>query len=460
MSSVKGFGAVGDGKADDTNAVLHAVEQSDGVIRFPRGRYRLTRTIEIPLDPHGPLSVEGTSGGATVVMAGPGPAFRFVGTHGGTGDPGSVKPNVWQSQRMPSLRNLEITGAHAEADGVELIQTMQPVIQGVLIRQVRDGIRLHRRNRNVLICDSHIYHNTGVGVFLDRVNLHQINISDNHISYNRRGGIRIEGSEVRNLQITGNDIEYNNHKVHGSAPEPTAEIYIDTTAERASVNEVTVASNTIQATVSPGGCNLRFLEKRGEGRPPGLWTITGNIIGNQENSVHLTGCHGMVFSGNCIYSSKDWNVLIEQSSHITLTGNSFRRHTPSLHAGVRIHDSRDCVLSGCIWEDESAEGQASGNPLLELADCRRITIQGCQFIGGVPFGMTAERCREISLVGSSLVDPRAPQKSRGLVRFAGAGSHNLIANCTLSKSIEDPLQLDAKSGVVVRDCVGEGSSES
>src|SRR5690606_12535084 len=154
---------------------------------------------------------------------------------------------------MPTVRDLEITADHPEGDGIELVGTMQATIEGVLIHKMRHGIRLHRRNRNVLINACHIYHNTGVGVFLDEVNLHQINIVGNHISYNRLGGIRIEKSEIRNLQITGNDIEYNNHRTHGTEPKPTAEITIDTQAPGATVDEVTICSNTIQATVSPGG---------------------------------------------------------------------------------------------------------------------------------------------------------------------------------------------------------------
>src|SRR5690606_27574007 len=122
---------------------------------------------------------------------------------------------------------------------------------------VRHGIRLTGRNRNVLITHCHVYYNTGVGIFMDELNLHQINIIGCHISYNRLGGIRIEKSEIRNLQITGNDIEYNNHRVHGTDPEITAEIYIDTTTPKASVAEVTIVSNTIQATESAGGCNIR-----------------------------------------------------------------------------------------------------------------------------------------------------------------------------------------------------------
>ena len=440
MANVKSFGAVGDGKADDTSAILHALKDGDGVLRFPQGAYRITKTIEILLDKQGRLGIDGSDGTATIVMAGAGPAFRIVGTHGGTGDPGSVDPKVWLRQRLPTIRNIEFTGDHPEADGFELIETMQAVVDGVLVRNVRNGIRLHRRNRNVLIANSHVYHNTGVGLFLDQVNLHQINVTGNHISYNRLGGIRIEGSEVRNLQITGNDIEYNNHRAHGTEPQPTAEIHIDTTAEGASVNEVAIASNTIQATDSPAGANIRILEKPTEGRPPGLFTITGNIIGSQENNVHLIGCYGIVISGNCIYSCSNRNLLVENSSHINIVGNSFRRHTPRYGTGVRLIESKHCVISACTMQDESENGQVSGASLLELQDCERIIVQGSQFVDGRPASLDVLRGNEINVNGCQL---------GGVVRFRGAGKSNQIAASTFDQT---NAQIAAEADVQVSDC--------
>ncbi|MDB4534447.1 right-handed parallel beta-helix repeat-containing protein, partial [Vicingaceae bacterium] len=269
MSNVQRFGATGDGKTDDTEAIRHANQDGDGVLHFPPGTYRISQPIEITLEKSGPLGVDGTSGTARILMTGAGPAFRLIGTHTGTGDPSSVKGNVYPAQRLPTIKNIEIEGAHPEADGIEMIQTMQSVFEAVLIRRCRHGIHLIKRNRNVLISHSHLYHNRGAGVFLDHVNLHQINIANNHISYNRLGGIRIEGSEIRNLQITGNDIEYNNHAQFKTDPEATAEIYIDTTEPGSSVNEVTVASNTIQATNSPDGCNILIREAPdASSRPP------------------------------------------------------------------------------------------------------------------------------------------------------------------------------------------------
>ena len=54
MSDVRAFGAKGDGVADDAPAIQHAVEKvSDGLLEFPLGNYRLSRTVEIKLAQHG-----------------------------------------------------------------------------------------------------------------------------------------------------------------------------------------------------------------------------------------------------------------------------------------------------------------------------------------------------------------------------------------------------------------------
>src|SRR5262249_14613649 len=74
------FGAVGDGKADDTPAIQRAIDNGNGQVHFPTGVYRLTRPLVIDLDRVGFTTLDG-GGTARVVMAGPGPAFHFVGTH-------------------------------------------------------------------------------------------------------------------------------------------------------------------------------------------------------------------------------------------------------------------------------------------------------------------------------------------------------------------------------------------
>ena len=102
------FGAVGDGKADDTEAIQQAVDSGIGTIRFPKGIYRINKTIVIELDRIGPASISG-DGTAKIVMAGAGPVFKFIGTHEGTAGPESFKENVWERQRMPQVDGLEMS---------------------------------------------------------------------------------------------------------------------------------------------------------------------------------------------------------------------------------------------------------------------------------------------------------------------------------------------------------------
>ncbi|MBA3315153.1 MAG: right-handed parallel beta-helix repeat-containing protein [Planctomycetaceae bacterium] len=255
MSTVREFGAVGDGRADDTEAVRHAIAQGDGTVRFPKGTYRLTATVLIDLASAGRIALAGEQGVAKIVMAGPGPAFHFKGTHDKSAAPDGFRPQVWQRERMPTVSGLEIEGAHADADGLLFEGVMQPTITGVLIRESRTPIRFVGRSRNVLIDHCHLFHNRGIGIHFDAVNLHQIIVSASHISYCRLGGIRIDGAcEVRNFQITGCDIEYNNFRSHpdvGAADEPTAEVFLD--ARKGTIREGTITGCTLQATDSENG---------------------------------------------------------------------------------------------------------------------------------------------------------------------------------------------------------------
>lgn len=49
MSNVFGFGARGDGVADDTEALQHTLDSGDGVLRLNKGTYRITRPLVLDL---------------------------------------------------------------------------------------------------------------------------------------------------------------------------------------------------------------------------------------------------------------------------------------------------------------------------------------------------------------------------------------------------------------------------
>ena len=453
MSNVRDFGATGDGQTDDTNAIQHAIDDGDGLVELPRGEYRITRTLKVNLTEQGRIGFTGLGGTAKLLMFGSGPTLSLLGTHTGSADPLSFKPGVWQSERMPTVSNLEIEGRHAEADGIHIEGVMQPTLMGVLIRRVRTAVHVTKRARNLLISHCHIFHNTGVGVHLDGVNLHQVIITGSHISYCRLGGIRIEDGEIRNVQITGNDIEYNNnraHKVPDADDVRTAEIYVD--ARSGTIREGTIASNTIQATYSPGGANIRFIgqttkDGQQQNHKAGMWTIVGNLIGSQETNVHLTSVRGITFNGNYIYSGHRRNLLVEGCRDIVIGANCFG-HNPDygdkeLSTGIRLVDSEACTISGLIIQDALAGKHTvkdavpvERDGLLELVRCKRVNVTGCQVLEGTPAGIQVEDCSDTLITATSVLDSREPKLMQAAIRWQGEGSGNLISGCRINAGSE------------------------
>lgn len=458
MSSVAEFGVTGDGRTDDTAALEHALRDGDGTLELPRGDYRITRPLVVQLKDHGRFSLRGAGGAARIIMEGAGPALALIGTHATTADPKGFRPEEWERERMPTVGDIEILGRHPEADGIHISGVMQPTLTGVLVRQVRTAVFVTGRARNILISHCHLYHNTNIGVHFDKLNLHQAIITGSHISYCRRGGIRVEGSEIRNFQITGNDIEYNNNKSFGvpdADGEPTAEIYIDTGDQ--SVREGTISSNTIQATYSPGGANIRFIgNSPAANHKGGLWTISGNLIGSQDYNIHLTSVRGVAISGNAIYSGHQRNVLIEHCRNIVLGANVFD-HNPDyepeeLCTGVRVVDTADCVVSGLLIQDsragrhtwKGAGGSLEREALLEFVRCQRLNLSGSQVVDGAPTGILFEDCVDSLVTGCSVIDSRNERLMKRAIVWRGSGSGSRIAQCLLGAGTEGDSVIPAE----------------
>lgn len=398
-SDIGEFGVTGDGETDDTAALQRAIDESGtGLLQLPRGTYRITQTLEVDLATAGPLSIDGNGGAARLVMAGPGPALRFTGTHEGTAGPTSFQPGVWEKERMPQVTGLEIVGAHPEADGIELIRTMQPTLQRLLLRKLRHGIVLAERNRNVLIDACHIYENTGIGIFFNRVNLHQAIIQGSHISYNKAGGIQVLGGEIRNFHITGCDIEYN----FDTEAEGIADILFD--LREGSLAEGSIVSNTIQARPSPGGANIRFIgpERPVERTLSGFWTITGNLIGNQETNIHLVRTRGVSITGNHIYTGVKRTLVLEQCRHIVVGDNSLdqsHNHRGGFTNGVTVSDCDGVILKGLIL-DRSAAGDEKSGGAIEILGSRETTLTDCQIFESVHRGIYVAGSRNTRIAGN------------------------------------------------------------
>jgi hypothetical protein len=368
------FHLAGDGKVDDTAAVQQAVDAGIGELRFWRGRFRITRPIVVNLDATGPVSIAG-GGVATIVMAGPGPAFRFVGTHAGNAAPENVKQNVWDRQRAVMVDGIEIVGEHPEALGLQLEGLMQPTLTRLLIRRAKHGILLTGRNRNVIISDCHIYDNRGVGILLENLNLHQINITGSHVSYNRGGGIVIRKSEVRNIQIGSSDIEANQDR---TGP-PAANILFD--AREGSILEGAVSGCTVQhANDAAGSANIRFVGRsKDDVNKVGNFIIANNALSDVKVNIHLQYARGVVISANTFWKAYDHHVLVEGSSNIVMGPNQMDRN-PDYKAGdsrddVVFTDSFDSTIDGLHMNRAGYPG-----PGLILRRCRRFQLSNIRIL--------------------------------------------------------------------------------
>ncbi len=416
-NSVKNFGAKGNGISNDTKAIQKAIDSGIGQIIFPTGVYRITETIIIDLDKSGTISLNGFGTGS-ISMEGPGPAFKFIGTHAGSADPPTVKNNVWQKQRMPIVDGLEIVGNHPDAIGIEASGTMQLTITRVLIREAFHGIRLFNRNRNVIISECHIYNNRGIGIYLDDINLHQINITNSHISYNNGGGIVVRHGDVHNLQIGSCDIEVNMDK---NGP-PTANILFD--QSKGAILEGAIIGCTIQHDhLIKGSSNIRIIgngpDKTTEA---GNFTIADNNLSETEQCVDIKYSRGIIITANTFYMGLENCIRIDNCQNIILANNIFDKNP---HYGTKTMDTKDGIV------------------IIESSD---LTISGMHISGSKAEtgGIFLERCRNYNLTNSTILNC----KEAGIIlkeSSNGKVSGNFINNCSLSEN-NKPVSIRVNGG--------------
>ena len=444
MSFAKNFGAVGDGVADDTDALQHAVDGGDGVLELSKGTYRITRPIRLDSTKHGYLGVRGEQGTARIVMAGAGPALEILGDHQGTADPGSFQPHTWDRERMPIVTGLELLGQHPEADGIQLRRTMQATIQNVLIRKCRFGVHLVERNRNFLLNAAHIYDCHDSGVFFDQCNLHQVIISASHISYCKRAGIRQHNGDVHNIQITGNDIEYNSG-YEGPGQELSGEIVL--VAPEGIISEYTIASNTIQATLGAAGANVMILG-RAEDPPSGirLVAITGNVLGSRDCNIMIDYGSRISISGNTIYGGQRLNCEFRHSRFMTMGSNScFSR--PASYAsettdGILLDQCVGCSLVGNVLNDCRLGDEQTGGSIT-VRDSQNIAISASQILNPHFRGIDVANSSRCNISGNSIHEDAETKRMLAAIRIEGEGMENWVHGNSVSTGAKSDLECGA-----------------
>lgn len=446
QTNVKSLGALGDGVQDDAPALIRALEQGVSDLYFPKGSYRLGRTLVFNLAKTGFASVT-SDGTASLVMEGEGPALAFLGSHEGTAAPHTVKPQIWTGERTPMVSGIEIVGKHALADGIKAVGTMQLTVSKVVIHDARHAVHLAARNRNVIIADSNFYNNRGIGVFLDEVNLHQINIVNSHISYNLGGGIVSHGGNVRNLQVGACDIE-GNHHAEGPA---SANIWLDSTG--GSIGEVAVTGCTVQHTnKAPDSANIRIqgggldssLERR-EGRPftrEGNITIGNNVFSDVQVNIEIRNARGVTVTGNTFWEGFQHDLFVQDSAHVVVSGNNFDRNPRYLVNGFSNAEHNGVVFRGCADSSFTANvvaGVRVHPAAVEFSDCTRMQVSNNSVLDSDGSAILLKNVDRSVVIGNILRDdrPRDPQLSSSpkdapvSLRIEG-GTGNLIQSNLLS----------------------------
>lgn len=385
FAMVIGSGAAGLAEDRDAqvDAWLEQLRRSDGALLIPAGQYDLQRTLEIELKRFGKVMIAG-QGPVTIRMHAAGPAIRLVGSLQGTADPQSQPPEI-DPQRGPRISSgIAIEGFHPEADGIELEGTMQAVIDAVQVRKVRHAIRLVKRNRNVILSNLQLYDNSGIGLFLDHVDLHQINVNASHLSYNRGGGLVVLGGNVRNLQVSGCDLEAN--MPVDPMPTEAANLWIDCRPPGSSIAEVAVTGCTLQHSsrggskrVAPGGANVRIWGRTDY--QPNMLTLTGNLLSDTSVSVDLVDVADATLTGNQFFTAEPLDLRMERCQRVIVSSSIFHPRESEESGGIILLDCQSCLLQTLICH-RLRHGEAA----IQLKDCRKCQVSGClvsQSRGGV-----------------------------------------------------------------------------
>lgn len=434
------LGVKGDGQADDTAAIQKAVTENGSVV-FPKGTYKLTQTVVIDLAKAGLTALSG-DGTARFVMTGAGPAFQIIGHHEGTAAPASLKPEVWSQERTPMISGIEIFGQNPEADGISIGGAMQPTLHRVVVSKCRHAVILTPRNRNVTLSDCHLYDNTGIGVFLDNINLHQINIIGCHISYNRGGGVVSRGGNVRNMHIGTCDIEGNHH----ADSSPSANVELDSTG--GSIGEVTITGCTLQHTSkAPGSANIRI---HGAGTDPSLErrvgrahtregnvTITGNVFSDVRINIEVKESRGVVINGNTFWEGFEHDIIAENCEHLIVSNNNFDRNPRYLVNGFEGSENNGLTFKNCTETSLTGNiiaGVARKRAAVDITGGRRLMITGNSILDSEGIGLRLEQV-ETSLISDNLIrDDRSTDvksKEPSLVILGGNDNQigaNLLGN--------------------------------
>ena len=306
--SVTAFGAVGDGRTDDTAALQQALDGARRVY-VPPGVYR-TRTLYVPSD----TELIG-AGERSVLRLSPDTDRSLI----QNADPDRGNRNIRIARlRLEGNRGRNGVTVHSGAHGVELLHVRGAAVEAVTATDFHlDGIYAGRRGIYALVVRDGRSHRVRVGGPCE-----DIVIRDNRIVANQRNGISI--THARRVQIAGNTVRGNNLGVRGASPELFRAGAIDVEPSRRDdiVQHVVVERNRVENNHYSGIVATR----------PGV--VHFSHISVSDNLVRENGYHGIAVlsnslrevrvEGNEVVQNEGVGVVVNGARDVTVRENRVR----------------------------------------------------------------------------------------------------------------------------------------
>ncbi|MGE6487453.1 hypothetical protein [Paenisporosarcina sp. NPDC076898] len=296
---VSSFGAVGDGRTDDTKALQEAARQH-GIISLESGKtYLISSTIE--LNPAIAKGIQGNN--AKILLDADLPAFHLKGNK----TDGGARPteNVGLEDEFSFvIDSLHVFSRDHRGTALILDGSFGVIVTKSHFYNLKKGIELINKNRNVIISENHLWNLAEYGIHYNNANVHQSILTNNHISY-AEIALFFENGDVHNTQIMGNDIEVG---------------YLKNNDTRSAIQVVCDKPKTqfSQSQIVGNSIEDHFLAKEG------IINFYSKTFGPSSADSNLAPYVGMIeIMGNELSGSSKALVL-ENINDITINSNTFK----------------------------------------------------------------------------------------------------------------------------------------
>lgn len=318
---------IGDGIADDSDALQALVDSRSGIV-IPSGlTIRLTKAINIDIDKLKLFD----GGNCQFVMDGYDRyIFNVTGSMlpGMTADPKTTSDKQLISESGFIIQNCKCTSSDPTIGAaIKISGCIDITVKNIYAVKMKKGIVIEGANRNLIIQACNLYVLTECGIHIkDSTNLHQVNIVNNLIQYTKTCLFIDNPEQIANVQLVGNDIEICTYP-DTDYPAQRSVLITSDDVKTGIMAEFVFSGNTIQGH-SKSDCIIEIYG--GSARKVREITITGNVISNVITSnIILKNCMIASVCSNVFCSDQRPNiqdnycVSLESCTDMSVTGNSY-----------------------------------------------------------------------------------------------------------------------------------------